>query len=66
MLPSESTKDYVTRLWGHVKRLTDLPAVWHERLILVMLLFAHARPAVRDLLMEKQPATIQEAERICE
>jgi hypothetical protein len=66
MLSTESTKDYVTRLWGHVKRLTDLPTELHKRLILVMLRLAHACPPVCDLLMEKQPATIQAAEKICE
>ncbi len=66
MLPTETTKDYVTRLWGHVKRLTDLPAEWLERLILVMLRLGHARPPVRDLLMEKKPASIADAEKICE
>jgi hypothetical protein len=65
MTSEETTKDYVTRLWSLVGRLTDLDEVWQECLI-VMLRVGHAKPEVRDLLSKEIPRTIQEAERISE
>jgi hypothetical protein len=66
MKPDESTKDYVTRLWALVSRLTDLPDLWRERTILTALRMGHARLEVCDLLIKENPKTIADAERIAE
>ncbi len=66
MGPSETTKEYVTRLWALVSRIPDLTLDLQQREILTSLRMGHSNLQLRNLLMEKQPKTVPDAERICE
>jgi hypothetical protein len=66
MAVDESTKDFVTRLWTLVARLTTMPADWREHEVLSTLRNGHSNEDVRTLLMKEQPKTVAEAERLIE
>jgi hypothetical protein len=66
MSASETTKEYVTRLWALVSRIPDLTLDLQQREILTSLRMGHSNLQIRNLLMEKQPKTVPEAERLCE
>ncbi len=66
MREDEKTKDFVARLRALVARLSDLPEDWKIKAVLASMRLSHKNSKVRDLLAEKQPATIQEAERLVE
>ncbi len=66
MGPSETTKEFVTRLWAIVSRIPDLTLDLQQREILTSLRMGHNNLQLRNLLMEKQPKTVPDAERICE
>ncbi len=66
MREDESTKDYVARLRASAAGLRDLPEEWRIKAILASLRLTHKNGKVRDLLAEKQPETIQEAEHLAE
>jgi hypothetical protein len=66
MGPSESTKEFITRLWALVSRIPDLTLDLQQQEILTSLRMGHTNLQLRNLLMEKQPKTVPDAERICE
>jgi hypothetical protein len=66
MREDEKTKDFVARLRALVARLSDLPEPWKIKAVLASMCLSHKNSKVRDLLAEKQPSTIQEAERLVE
>ncbi len=66
MGPGETTKEYVTRLWALVSRIPDLTLDLQQREILTSLRMGHSNLQLRNLLMEKQPKTVPDAERLCE
>jgi hypothetical protein len=66
MGPSETTKEFVTRLWALVSCIPDLALDLQQREILTSLRMGHTNVQVQNLLMEKQPKTVPEAERLCE
>ncbi len=66
MRDDETTKQYVNRVRAIVSRMSTLSAEWQTKHILAVLRFTHKSPKLRDLLAEKAPATVQEAEKIAE
>jgi hypothetical protein len=66
MRDDESTKAYVNRLRAIVSRMPTLPAEWKMKHFLSALRMSHISPKLRELLAEKAPETVQEAQKIVE
>ncbi len=66
MRDDESTKQYVNRVRALVSRMGTMASDWQTKHILAVLRFTHKSAKLRDLLAEKNPATVQEAEKIAE
>jgi hypothetical protein len=66
MHDDENTKSYVNRLRALASRLPTLPDEWRTKFILSSLRMHHKNGNERDLLTEKMPETIVEAERLAE
>ncbi len=66
MRQDESTKEFVNRLRALAAALTGMGTDWQTKEILCSLRMAHRDAKVRDLLAEKMPGTIAEAENLAE
>jgi hypothetical protein len=66
MRSDETTKQYIARLWALVIRLPNYPDEWRECEVLTCLRTNHADEKICHLLLEKDPKTVAEAERLCE
>jgi hypothetical protein len=66
MAPDESTRDFVTRVWALVNRLSDLTPDARESEVVTSLRIGHSNEGIRDYLSREQPKTVHEAERLCD
>ncbi len=66
MRDDETTKAFVNRVRAVVYRMTSMSNEWKTKHILSTLRMSHKSPKLRELLAEKAPETVQEAEKIAE
>jgi transposase InsO family protein len=66
MRDDETTKQYVNRVRALVSRMSSMTTEWQTKHILAVLRFTHKSAKLRDLLAEKAPDTVAEAEKIAE
>jgi hypothetical protein len=66
MRDDETTKAFVNRVRAIVYRMTSMTNEWKTKHILSALRMSHKSAKLRELLAEKAPETVQEAEKIAE